>query len=125
MTRLTRTSKIAAILTLNVFAQFGLITARADDMAGDSALESSYVDAKVVEVSDTRIAVIAKSGVEHVIAIDGKKTKIFYEGRAVLTNEIKAGDVVTVELDVNNPMKVARSIEMASVLGNQLAKNRR
>lgn len=107
-----------------MFVQFGSITARANDPSEETA-EGSFVDAKVVEVSAMRIAVIAKSGVEHVIAIDGKKTKVILEGRAVLAEQIKEGDIVTVQLDIENPMKVARSIELASQLGNQLAKNRR
>lgn len=124
MKRLTITSKITLILALSMFVQFGSITAQANDPSEETA-EGSFVDAKVVEVSAMRIAVIAKSGVEHVIAIDGKKTKVILEGRAVLAEQIKEGDIVTVQLDIENPMKVARSIELASQLGNQLAKNRR
>lgn len=124
MKHLRSNSKIASVLALMICAQVGLMTAQARASSEDG-VESSYVDARVVEVSATRIAVIAKSGVEHVVAIDGKKTKVYLEGRAVMADEIKEGDIVTVELDLNNPIKLARSIEMASSLGNQLAKNRR
>lgn len=124
MKHLRSTSKIAVVLAMMICTQVGLTTAQARTFSEDR-VEGSYVDAKVVEVSATRIAVIAKSGVEHVIAIDEKKTKFYVEGQTVMANEIKEGDIVTVELDLNNPIKVARSIEMASVLGNQLAKNRR
>lgn len=117
-------SKFASILALIICAQLGATTVQARTTSED-AVESSYTEAKVVEVSATRIAVIAKSGVEHVIAIDGKKTKVYREGQAVMAEEIKEGDIVTVDLDLDNPIKVARSIEMASSLGNQLAKNRR
>ncbi len=68
--------------------------------------------AKVVEVSPGRIAVIAQSGVEHVIAIQQNSTKILRNGKSLPVTQLSEGDIVTVELDPLNPMKVAKNIRM-------------
>ena len=68
--------------------------------------------AKVVEVSPGRIAVIAQSGVEHVIAIQQNSTKILRNGKSSPTTQLSEGDIVTVELDPLSPMKVAKNIRM-------------
>jgi preprotein translocase subunit YajC len=82
------------------------------------------IDAKVVEATDTHISVIARTGVEHVIAIDRADTKVTIDGMGVSLQDVREGDVVTVELDANNPIKFARNISMRSDQ-TEVARNRR
>jgi hypothetical protein len=86
--------------------------------------DTRMIDARVVEVTDTRISVIARTGVEHVIAIDRTDTKVTIDGMGVSLQDVREGDVVTVELDANNPMKFARNILMRSDQV-EVARNRR
>lgn len=73
------------------------------------------VDAKVVEVNERHISVIARTGVEHVIATDSADTHVTLKGVRVAMKELQVGDTVTVELDAANPEKFARRI----VIGEQ------
>ncbi|MBA2339229.1 MAG: hypothetical protein H0V88_02450 [Pyrinomonadaceae bacterium] len=107
---------IALLLTL--FSSAAL-AAKADNTDTDSR----FVDAKVVEVTDARISVIAQTGVEHVIAINGNDTKVTINGRAVSLKDVREGDIVTVELDAASPMKLARNIAVSN--NSQLARSRR
>ncbi|HYP52171.1 MAG TPA: hypothetical protein VEQ42_01445 [Pyrinomonadaceae bacterium] len=75
--------------------------------------DTRMVEARVVEVSDARISVIARTGVEHVIGVDSAGTKVRLEGRLVSLKDVREGDVVTVELDEKNPVKFARNIDLA------------
>jgi hypothetical protein len=86
--------------------------------------DTRMVDAKVVEVTDARISIIARTGVEHVIAIDRTDTKVTIDGLGVSLQDVREGDVVTVELDANNPVKFARNISMRSDQ-TEVARNRR
>jgi hypothetical protein len=86
--------------------------------------DTRMIDARVVEVTDARISVIARTGVEHVIAIDRTDTKVTIDGLAVSLQDVREGDIVTVELDANNPMKFARNISMRSDQ-TEVARNRR
>jgi hypothetical protein len=109
-------SKTLATLTAAVLAVFLSATAH----AATSDLEdtdSRFVDAKVVEVTERRISVIARSGVEHVIALDTVGTKVSLMGRDVRPAELRVGDVVTVVLDAESPLKLAREITVASPAG--------
>lgn len=121
MKRLTGTKKLLLVLALIAASQVGTITAR----ASDDGTDANFVGAKVVEVSDSRIAIIAESGIEHMIAINQKMIKVTSEGRTVPLKDIKEGDIVSVELDAKNPMKTARNITLEGQFGIQLAKNRR
>ena len=94
-------------------------TALASDDGDDT--DTRMVDAKVVEVTEHRISVIARTGVEHVIAIDGSGTKVWMEGKVVSLKELQKGDVVTVELDELNPVKFAKQIRIAVQSDGQLA----
>jgi hypothetical protein len=82
------------------------------------------VDARVVEVTDERISVIARSGVEHVIAINRTDTKVLIDGEVVSCKDVREGDVLTIELDAQNPLKFARNISMRSE-NTEMARNRR
>jgi hypothetical protein len=93
---------------------------------GDGGVDTDLrlVDARVVEVTDARISVIARTGVEHVIAIDRVDTKVMINGDVVSLKDIREGDVITVELDAQNPVKFARNISMRSD-NVEVARNRR
>jgi len=88
-------------------------TALANDPAGPEDTDTRMTEARVVEISDARIAVIARTGVEHVIAIDSADTTVRLEGRLVSLKDVREGDVVTVELDEKKPVKFAKSINLA------------
>ncbi len=76
--------------------------------------DTRMIDARVVEVTDARISIVARTGVEHVIAIDRTDTKVTIDGLVVALQDLREGDTVTVELDADNPMKFARNISMRS-----------
>lgn len=82
------------------------------------------VDAKVVEVNERHISVIARTGVEHVIATDSADTHVTLKGKRVALKELQVGDTVTVELDAANPEKFARRI-LIGEQGATLASARR
>ncbi len=86
--------------------------------------DTRFVDAKVVEVADGHISVVARTGVEHVIAIDSVKTKVTVEGRVVSLKDLREGDIVTIELDAQQQVKFAKNISMGQEQ-MQLARNRR
>jgi len=90
----------------------------ASTVAGSSGKDEDtdlrIVGAKVVEVADSHISVMARSGVEHVIAVDNSGTKVTINGKAVSLKEVREGDIVTIELDAKKPVKFAKNILMRS-----------
>jgi hypothetical protein len=117
-----RLKHLAALLAAILFTAF-VNAAFAADADDDKDTDTRLVNAKVVEVTDGRVSVIARTGVEHVIAIDGTDTKVVLEGKVVSLKELREGDVVTVELDEFNPLKFARNIQIATQ-SNQVARAR-
>ena len=117
MMRRHNLASIFAALLIAVFSQVGLAAAA----HGDEDTDTRLVDAQVVEVSDARIAVIARTGVEHVIAIDSAATKVMINGQFVSLKDVREGDVVTVELDEQNPVKFASNISIAVQSNSQVA----
>ena len=119
---------LVTVLALAVLALFssayGARAAAAQVEDANEDTDTRMVDAKVVEVTDTRISIIARTGVEHVIAIDRTDTKVTIDGLGVSLQDVREGDVVTVELDANNPVKFARNISMRSDQ-TEVARNRR
>lgn len=87
----------------------------------DADTDNRFVNAKVVEVTEHRISIIARTGVEHVIAIDDESTKVVLKGEVTRHKDLKVGDIVTVELDEKNPLKFARSINIAGRSNSQVA----
>lgn len=87
--------------------------------------DTRMINAKVVEVNDSHISVIARTGVEHVIAVDRNDTKITRDGKVVSLKDLREGDVVTVELDAGKQMKFAKNISMRSAQVEMTARNRR
>ena len=112
---------IFAALLLSFFS--AAVSARADGDNGEDT-DLRLVDARVVEVTDARISVIARTGVEHVIAIDRADTRVTMDGDEVSLKDLREGDVITVELDAQNPMKFARNISLRSD-SVEVARNRR
>lgn len=110
---------LAAILALTIFAVFQTSALAAD---GEEDTDTRLVEAKVVEVTDARISVIARTGVEHVIGIDNSDTKVRVEGKLVSLKDVREGDVVTIELDEVSPVKFARNIQIATQNGSQVAR---
>ncbi len=113
---------LTAALLLTFFSYTAVRASSLEDANEDT--DTRMIDAKVVEVTDTRISVVARTGVEHVIAIDRTDTKVTIDGLAVALQDLREGDMVTVELDADNPMKFARNISMRSDQ-TEVARNRR
>lgn len=105
---------------LLIFSPYLTALALADGLR-DS--ETRLVDAEVVEVAENHVAVMARTGVEHVIAIDAQNTKCKVGDREMSLRDLQVGDIVTVELDQNNPMKFAKNISVNQ--NTQFARNRR
>jgi hypothetical protein len=93
-----------------------------DDDGGDT--DTRLVNARVMEITDARLSVMAQTGVEHVIAIDTEKTRVTRDGQSVSIKEVREGDVITIELDEKNPVKFAKNIAMRADT-TAVARNRR
>ena len=103
-------ASILAALLLTFFST--AVRAAFNDEREDT--DTRIIDAQVVEVADGHISVIARSGVEHVIAIDNTGTKVTIEEQEVSLKEVREGDIITIELDEQNPVKFARTISMTA-----------
>ena len=115
---------LAAVLTALLLA-FGATTALAAVRGDDEDTDTHLVNAEVVEISDARISVIARTGVEHVIAIDRANTNVTVDGQKVSLKDVRVGDVITVDLDEKNPMKFAKVITLNTAGQTQVARARR
>jgi hypothetical protein len=118
MRRRSLASLIAVVLTLAAYAPALAAT------DGEKDSDTLMVDAKVVEVNDRHISVVARTGVEHVIATDAADTHVTLKGKRIATKKLRVGDVVTVELDALNPLKFARRIVVGDPAGATLASAR-
>jgi hypothetical protein len=90
----------------------------------DPGTNSRIVEARVVEATDARISVIAQTGVEHVIAVDGAGTKVKVDGQPMSPKDVRVGDIITVELDEMNPVKFAKNIDITLSSNSQVARAR-
>ncbi|MDQ3920631.1 MAG: hypothetical protein M3348_19395 [Acidobacteriota bacterium] len=115
MRRRSLASLFAVILALAAYAP--ALAAASDDEDTNVRM----VDAKVVEVNSRHISVVARSGVEHVIATDAADTHVTHKGKRVDMQRLKVGDVVTVDLDAANPLKFARRIVIGEQAGSMVA----
>jgi hypothetical protein len=95
--------------------------ARSNDWDND---ENRFENARVVEITDSRLSIIASSGVEHVIAVDADHTDVKRDGKIVSLKDLRVGDIVSVELDEKNAVMFAKNIELNSNSGF-VARNRR
>ncbi|MBA3323132.1 MAG: hypothetical protein H0T45_17045 [Pyrinomonadaceae bacterium] len=100
--------KTIGLMTLLVFSA-SLSVAAADFNDNQDTL----VDARVVEVSEQRISVVAQTGVEHVIAVDETNTKVKKGDSEVSMKDLRIGDVITIELEVGSRIKLAKQIEIS------------
>lgn len=110
-----------AVLLLTAFS------ASAQAVADSKAVEDTdtkMFDAKVVEVAENHISVIARTGVEHVIEINNERTKVTIEGEEVSLKNVREGDVITIELDEQNPIMFAKNISFSAAT-EQVARVRR
>jgi hypothetical protein len=105
---------LLTVLALTLFSATALAAAEEDT-------DTRLVDAKVLEVNDHHISVMARTGVEHVIAIDNSDTLVRSKGTIVSLKDLRAGDIVTVELDALNPLKFARHIVIAGQSNSEVA----
>ena len=111
MRRRSLASLFAVLLALAAYAP--ALAATDGEQQKDTDLR--MVDAKVVEVSRRHISIIARTGVEHVIATDAADTHVTLKGKRIDLKKLRVGDLVTVDLDVENPQKFARRI----IIGEQ------
>lgn len=113
---------IFAVLLLTFFYTNALAAPGTDE---GKDTDTRMVNAKVVEVNDDHISVIARTGVEHVIAVDRTNTKITRDGKVVSLKELREGDLVTIELDASKQIKFAKNISLRSSPAELTARNRR
>ncbi|HZI20565.1 MAG TPA: hypothetical protein VEY09_18495 [Pyrinomonadaceae bacterium] len=109
-------SRTLATLTAAILAVFLSTAARAATSDAEDS-DTRFTDAKVVEVTEQRISIIARSGVEHVIALDSVGTRVTLAGSDVRTADLKVGDIVTVVLDAESQLKLARQITVGAPAG--------
>lgn len=107
-------SMFIMLFSINAYAAF----------SGNEDTDTRLVNARVEEITDAHLSVIAQTGVEHVIAIDLEKTRVTKDGKTVSIKDVREGDVITIELDEKNPVKFAKNISMRSE-ATTLARNRR
>jgi hypothetical protein len=96
----------------------------ATTIGSDEDTDNRFVQAKIVEVAETHISVMARTGVEHVIAVDRKGTKVTIDGQVVSLKDVREGDIATIELDAQRQVKFARNITLRSEQ-SQVARVRR
>jgi hypothetical protein len=103
---------------------FFSVTIQAAPVGAEEDTDTRLVEARVVEVAEARVSVMARTGVEHVISVDRNGTKVTIDGEVVSLKDIREGDIVTIELDAQNPVKFAKNILMRSS-ESQVARVRR
>jgi hypothetical protein len=104
---------LASFLAM-MLVMFFSTSMQAATAGNDEDTETRFVQAKVVEVAESHISVIARTGVEHVIAVDREGTKVTIDGAAVSLKDLREGDIATIELDAKKPVKFAINIQMRS-----------
>lgn len=113
--------RLAVMLAL-LLSLIGSAAMVAPSQAQAEDTDTRMMGARVVEVAESHISVMARSGVEHVIAVDAAGTKVTVSGETASLKDIRDGDLVTVELDAKKSVKFAKRIE---VRPDQVAKVRR
>jgi hypothetical protein len=114
---------LASLLSLALLTIFSnaILAATGDT---DEDTDTRFVQAEIVEVAEGHISVMARSGIEHVIAVDREGTKVTIDGEVVSLKDVREGDIATIELDAQKPVKFAKNILMRSEQ-SQVAKVRR
>lgn len=103
---------LAPLLAASLLMFFSI---QAAVIASDEDTDTRIIGAKVVEVAEEHISVMARSGVEHVIAVNRAGTKVTIDGEVVSLKDVREGDIVTIELDEQREVKFAKNILMRSV----------
>ena len=112
-------------IVMGILVSMAAYTASASAAQNDEDTDARMVDAKVVEVNGQHISVVARTGVEHVIATDTSDTHVVRKGKRVKFKELKVGDLVTVELDASKDVKFARHIVIGQQPSTDVASTRR
>ncbi|MBC7929911.1 MAG: hypothetical protein H7Z38_05015 [Rubrivivax sp.] len=102
---------LACLIAVLLSAVVYIPALAASDPAQDT--DARMVDAKVVEINDKHISVIARTGVEHVVATNAAETRVTHKGKRIAFKKVRVGDIVTVELDATSRLKLARRIVVA------------
>jgi hypothetical protein len=98
---------ILSVLALMLMV--GVNAAQAANL-NDNDTEGRLVDVRVVEVSDERISVVTREGVEHVIAVCQINTQVKRGKQYVHGKDLRVDDIITVVLDEEKPVKFAKNI---------------
>jgi hypothetical protein len=114
---------LASFLAAMLLTLFSNAIQAATVDAGEDT-DTRFVQARVVEVAEAHISVMARTGVEHVIAVDREGTKVTIDGEVVSLKDVREGDIVTIDLDAHKPVKFAKNISMRSEQ-SQVARVRR
>jgi hypothetical protein len=86
----------------------------------DNDTERRLVNVRVVEVSEERISVVTREGVEHVIAICQTNTQVKRGKQYVHGKDLRVDDVVTIVLDEEKPVKFAKNIVVREMVAENL-----
>lgn len=119
-----RRKHLAAFFVSMTIMLFSINASAAFSGNDERDTDTRLVNAKVMEITDARLSVMAQTGVEHVVAIDAEKTRVTRDGLSVSVKEVREGDVITIELDEKNPVKFAKNISMQNE-ATAVARNRR
>jgi hypothetical protein len=82
----------------------------------DKDTDGRLVNVRVVEVSDERISVVTREGVEHVISVCQINTQVRRGKQYVHCKDLRVDDVVTIVLDEEKPIKFAKNIEVREMV---------
>ncbi len=104
-----KTFNRAILGVLALMLMFGANAAQAASL-NDNDADGRLVDVRVVEVSDERISVMTRDGVEHVIAVCQTNTQVKRGKQYVHGKDLRVDDVVTIVLDEEKPVKFAKNI---------------
>jgi hypothetical protein len=112
-----KTFNRAVLSALALMLMLGANVARAASLDdNDNDADVRLVNVRVVEVSDERISVITREGVEHVIAVCQINTQVKRGKQYVHSRDLRVDDVVTIVLDEEKPVKFAKNIEVREMV---------
>lgn len=110
---------LACLIAVLLSAVIYVPALAASDPAQDT--DARMIDAKVIEINDKHISVMARTGVEHVIATSAADTRVTRKGKRIAFKKMRVGDIVTVELDASSQLKLARRIVVADQTAGTVA----
>jgi hypothetical protein len=82
----------------------------------DNDTDGRLVNVRIVEVSDERISVVTREGVEHVISVCQINTQVRRGKQYVHCKDLRVNDIVTIVLDEDKPIKFAKNIEVREMV---------